>query len=255
MSYYFNKFLLLSILGISLSCSGLKIQSQRSALPLQVDGDARDWQELEMVYHENPPFVVGTANNDTTLHLMFRFNDARFARMLLSRGFTIWFDKSETCGLDYMGRMPDMVQGRDGNVPRYVTQRPIQTLTSDDFTALQKETGAFLSLSEIPHLEAAFAAEQGLYCLEISVPLIQSETDFGVHQKASQKVDIHFEIKELELTNSQRNSGMQPGTRMPGEKSGSMRGGGRRGSGGMSGMGQRPDTGSQKIKLKIHLAE
>jgi len=240
------------------SCSQIKLQSQWRTNPVNIDGEASDWKDVAVEYHKDPSFITAAVNNDSTLQLMVRFSDPLFARMLFSRGFTVWFDKSENFGIDFMGRFnqnmdPDRRFNRDSRQMK--TFSNFKSLESNDFTVIEKKSGEYFSLSDFKDLEASLGIAKQMFCLEINVPLKTGESTIGADIVSGNKVNLRLKIKELVIPTIRNNSGMRPS----GGKSGGMiggRSGGRRGGGsGRSGMGQRPDTGSKEYKLKVTLAE
>jgi len=185
-----------------------------------------------------------------------------FARLLYSRGFTVWFDKNENFGIVYMGRIAD--NSAPGRRIQNDSQRARQfsnfkSLGSDDFTVLEKETGKYFVLSEFRNLDARLGFTEQIYSLELNVPIKSSDSISGAEIISGNKVNVILKIKELELPADRINSDMRASGGMSGGRSGGMSGGrsgGKRGGGsGRPGMGQRTDTGSKEFKIKVALAE
>ena len=152
------------------SCSQIKLQSHWRMDPIDIEKDSTGWEGVAGEYHEDPSFVTSAVNNDSVLQLLVRFNDPMFARMLYSRGFTVWFDKSENFGIDYMGRIadnysPERRVQNDSQKPRQFSN--FKPLGSDDFTVLEKETGKYFSLSDFNNLEARLEVAKQIYSLEL----------------------------------------------------------------------------------------
>ena len=250
--------IIFSILMIILlaSCSQLKLQSQWHPTPEDISVNSKEWEQIPFAYHEDPAFVTGAINNDSTLSFTIRFNDPMFARLMISRGFTVWFDKEEFFGIDYMGRVRGNIQRERPFVHDSTRARNFdwfKTLNSEEFTALDQKNGEYLALSDIKNLEAGLRKNSEMFILDFTVPYQVVDSMFEGEIVAGNSINVNLHIKEMERP-AKRSS---EGTGRSG-MSGGMRGGGRRSGGkpgGRSGMEQRPDTGSKEYKMKIILAE
>jgi hypothetical protein len=75
--------------------------------PIAIDGDARDWEEIPLLYLNDSVRVLSLANDADNLYLMFRFGDELLAREIVRGGVTVWVNgdnkKKESYGLRYHG--------------------------------------------------------------------------------------------------------------------------------------------------------
>ncbi len=107
-------------LSLIIGCKGDKIQNQWVAHgKIIIDGKYADWEGIAQYTLEAQNLVVGLANDETDLYLMFRGNDEKMARQIQMMGVTVWMNKEgkkqKDYGICYTGstdlhvsRRPDM---------------------------------------------------------------------------------------------------------------------------------------------------
>jgi len=81
-------FIVISLIGFSLisGCGGDKIENQWLDQEIAIDGKYEDWEGINQNILEDLNIVVGMANDETNLYLMFRMNDERMARRIRMMG-------------------------------------------------------------------------------------------------------------------------------------------------------------------------
>ena len=84
--------LILIILIFFFSCHAQKIQSSWVDNHIIVDGVIEDWKDIPRTFEKDLKMMLGIANNDDNLYIMYCFNDPNLARMIAMRGITIWFN-------------------------------------------------------------------------------------------------------------------------------------------------------------------
>lgn len=96
-------FIVISLIGFSLisGCGGDKIENQWLDQEIAIDGKYEDWEGINQNILEDLNIVVGMANDETNLYLMFRMNDERMARRIRMMGVTIWLNKEGKKKKDY----------------------------------------------------------------------------------------------------------------------------------------------------------
>ena len=79
-------FIAISLLGFFLimGCGGDKIENQWADREIVIDGKYADWEGIAQYTLEDQNLVLGLANDETNLYLMFRGNDEQMAVFGLS---------------------------------------------------------------------------------------------------------------------------------------------------------------------------
>ena len=248
--YRFIMIISLSV-GLFLSaCSRLEIQSTFRNQPMTIDGNSEDWADVPLLYNKVPPLMFGAVNDSSSLELVLVFRDESLARMMISRGFSIWFDDDESFGIDCMGGMGSWRRTIPGYKPDSASSRRnhrFRPLNSGDFTAIDKKADSYIPASEIDGLDAAFSVENGYYCLELRLPLKAEKGTFGARIVSGKRVEVELKTKTLKASPKHKSTGMT-GSGQRG--SGGRRGGRRAGAGRM----QRPDMAGKEFKATIELA-
>jgi len=233
-------FIVISLIGFSLisGCGGDKIENQWLDQEIAIDGKYEDWEGINQNILEDLNIVVGMANDETNLYLMFRMNDERMARRIRMMGVIVWLNKDgkkrKDYGICYTGstdlhisdrpglrptderstqmeeRMKKMRERLGENLPR---AGRIMVIQGDEKT--ERDESAF----EGPAAGSTY--ENGVFCYEFKLP-IPISTDL------KKKMKLGLELGSI--SDEDRKAMMQE---MGGRSGGGM--GGRPG-----GMGGRP---------------
>lgn len=243
----------LAILLIIAGCGSDEITSAWDEGGLAIDGDGSDWSSSGLSYVEDVRGVIGVANTDTTLSLMFRFRDQHTARKAMMGGVTIWWNnegkKSRDFGIrfastfnpfDMMESMPSpgsgMGRGAEDNfLPKEGLLHPQRYLIVDDIeTPLE-------SLVD-QGLKAASTYYNGFYTYEILLPLgSNAHNPYSIVTNRDDNLHLYVELggmsdEDRKMLKSAMNERMgNRGGMGPGDGMG--RRGGMGGKGGMSGRG------------------
>ena len=90
------------VLFLIMGCKGNKIQNQWvDHGKIIIDGKYADWEGIAQYTLEEQNLVVGLANNETNLYLMFRGNDEKMAIQIQIMGVTLWLNKEGKKEKDY----------------------------------------------------------------------------------------------------------------------------------------------------------
>lgn len=81
--------------------------------PIVIDGDGSEWPISHMTYMEETRGVIGVANDDSTLYLLFRFRDEKTARKAMVGGVTAWWSPRGTKDREVGLRFAPVVSLRD----------------------------------------------------------------------------------------------------------------------------------------------
>lgn len=269
------------VIGFNWGCGGKKIQSSWKQNVIVVDGLVDDWSGYTSEYYEKDDIQVllALANDDTSLNLMFRFNDQQLARMFERRGIVFWFDgngkKNKNYGIYYVD--PDakniiaplfgMGGKRSPGTPdinqTFVPQGLFNLITQDTI----KIPG-----NGMKGLQAKTGLERGAYCYEFNIPLQSGEnSSSGLFVSPQKKIKLCIEIPPVskeerarmeEMMAERRGQGRPAGRRagggmdggggrMPG---GGMRGGGMRGGGNRGPENMIPDLNRKEMCFMVVLA-
>ena len=248
-------FLLFLVLGSSIlvGCKGNKIRNQWVDQEIDIDGKFSDWAGINQNILEDQNIVVGMANDENNLYLMFRGNDERMARRIGMMGVTVWLNKEgkkkKDFGILYTGstdlhvsyrpevrpsdsrnqqmdnRMQQMMEKRRENLPKPGMIMIIQGEDKSERNEYALEGPA-----------AGSAYENGVFCYEFKLPIpinIESggEIKLGLELGGMSDEDRKAMMQEM---GGMRGAGGRSGGGMGGRTGGGM--GGRRGGG----MGGRP---------------
>ncbi len=131
-----TRFVIPVLAVVSIACGREPIASRWVDTPFVIDGDGVDWPIAFTTYVEETRGVLGVANDDSTLYLLFRFRDERTARRAMVGGVTIWWSQEGSKGrqvgircapvVSLADLMPTPQGGRGplGEEPREGGQRP-----------------------------------------------------------------------------------------------------------------------------------
>jgi hypothetical protein len=268
-------FILVSLLMIN--CGGKEFQSQNKTSKIVNDGVISDWDQynLSVIEKNDMTLVLGLANNDTSLNVMFKLNDKKIARMMEFRGFTLWFNnknkKDKIFGIQYRNKKHTELNPFKMDM---IPKEPYQSdLNRRNFPAPLSFDGQFFFLSgedSIPNplnnfknFFASAGSKKSFYFFEFEVPIrskIFKENELLI--EPGQKIKVGLEIaavsKEIQEKIKERMEEL-PKDR-GGMRGGGIPGGGKRGGGPPGGMGgfpgQRgtPDLDSKEIWITVKLA-
>jgi hypothetical protein len=212
-----------------------------------VDGNGKDWEKFPLAFNEDFNFVYGALNTEEDIYLMFRFNDQRLARMLATRGGTIWIGENKHFGINYINEnMQDFIfdpsNRKTGRPEREEYFHP-----AGNFSVVGNDSVWASDLKQYPSLQAAFYMNDGLYCFEFKIPL-KYKADIKVLDKnPGDKIEIGFELAAIDENMKKQMDGRmkprvggQPEGMPPGGMGGGRRGGGMRGS---------PPSGNREMDL------
>ncbi len=242
--------LALIIFTLVAACKTQEVQTRWSPGPVKVDGDMTEWASGSTVYFEDLGVQLGLSNDSQNLYVLFRFSNQAWARAIRRGGVTLWLDnsgkKNKDLGIRYTGgpSMLDLpMQGSSsrGGFREAMTPEMQQRLAemeqdpAGQITLIYKKSSQEITLR--PHGSgdpaAGFAAPQGIYTYEFSIPLEKGDGfDCGIGAKPGQTVSLGFEWGGMSKEDRQKMM-ERMGSGMGGPPPGGM-------SGGRGGMGGRP---------------
>jgi hypothetical protein len=246
-------FLLLIFIG----CGGKKLQSRWNDMELVVDGLGKDWPGYILEYTEKAgfAFVYAFANDEKSVNLMFRFEDKGFARMINTRGLTVWFDendkKNKNFGIYY--RDPNAIEDAYADLERLKFNRetgeggffepPPQELTGY-FSLVNRDT-TIIPSKGLNGIEAMASHRNGEYCFEFRVPVKSDNDTYSLKTSAGRKIKVGIEIAAVsEEVREQMKEEMERMSEEMGNRAGGPPGGGGGfPEGGMRGGGMPGDPG------------
>lgn len=220
------------------ACSNQKINSEKPDTLIIVDGIGNDWEKYNLTFDEDLNIVFGALNTDSTIYLMFRFNDQVLARKFALRGLTLWLDEEKQTGINYRDENLHFFPGRPRKDKKIIKQA---YSPNGAFKLIKKDSLIDPSLDDYPNLKASFSLNDGLYCFEFMLPL-NNNSPMSITPQDNE-ITIGIELAELSQDiRKQMKEKMKP-QRPPGGMGGGQRGGMPGGMGGMQGRrkgGQRP---------------
>ena len=233
-------FIVISLIGFSLisGCGGDKIENQWLDQEIAIDGKYEDWEGINQNILEDLNIVVGMANDETNLYLMFRMNDERMARRIRMMGVIVWLNKDgkkrKDYGICYTGSTDLHISDRPGLRPtderstqmeermKKMRERLGENLPrAGRIMVIQGDEKTELDESAFEGPAAGSTYENGVFCYEFKLP-IPISTDL------KKKMKLGLELGSI--SDEDRKAMMQE---MGGRSGGGM--GGRPG-----GMGGRP---------------
>lgn len=247
-------------------CNGRRLDSQWTSSKMTIDGATDDWSGLSRFKFDDENIIVGAANDDSNLYLMFRFSDAQLARSISRQGVTIWFNadgkKEETFGITYRNKLSAAFE-QDGKPPMQQDEHN----PNDGFQMLQEAAFEQLEVHDPAHdfpvhvrangsggPAASFAQEIG-FTYEFAIPLRTDSSGFAIGTKPGETIRIGFKYggmdpeQRMKMHEDRKEMGGPPGG---GGGGGGMRPGGGMGPsggmkpGGMGGPGRGGDRGDRK---------
>jgi len=258
-------------------CGGRTVQSTWTAKDIQIDGRSDDWDSAWLQFDDDLKMLYGVVNSDDKIDVLIEFKDPVLAQRICTQGFTIWFDKDKTRGVQYidysaMDQMIDRLMSgpASGQEPR---MRP----SGDDYTKWLN--GSFYLIENgLPYeigkdgkkgIRADASEEDHMYTLEYQFSYAGQAADsvlLNLRGNSMLKIKVQLDglpkdVQErLDKQMSERRSGFSGGMG-GGPRGGGMRGGGR--EGGMQPEGGRRPAGmsdrfnrfeEKTLELKIKLA-
>ncbi len=247
--------LVLSLVAL-IGCGGKTVQSHWKTSEITIDGRSNDWSKYPTEYYDkdNLQFVLGVVNNDSSLDMLIKFNDARLARMFERRGVTLWLNgdgkKDKIYGIQYIDPAAGMMDspavdmsGRGGR-PQMNAR---QSFESHGVFSLETSDTVSIPPDGLNGVEAKAGFLDGIYCYEIKVPLQTDDNSaYALQVLPGKKINLGIEIAPVSKEEQDRIKEMiserqKNGSGPAGGHGGGMRGGGMPG-GGMPG-GDMPDGG------------
>ena len=266
-------FVFLGAIGLLLllNCKGsqVEVETHWSSDPIKVDGEIEEWNDIPKNYFEKSGVGLGLCNDTENLYVLFRLNNAQWARAIRMGGLTLWLDnsgkKNKDFGIRYTGgpTLPDLqkIGGPGGGFQESMTPEQQKRLAkmemdmADQITVINKKSNQEIVLradgSGGPAV--SFASVQGVYTYEFSIPLQKSNVfDCAVNANPGQTICLGLEWGDMGDRQRMR-QGMGDGMRKP------------PGGGGRGGMGGGPPGGGrggsrmqppekQEVWLKTQLA-
>ncbi|MFH1011340.1 MAG: hypothetical protein V1784_08940 [bacterium] len=221
-------------LVLSMGCNGNKIQSSWPESPIQIDGQADDWNGLPKYYFEESGVSLGISNDADNAYLLFRFTNPKWLMSIAKRGLTIWLDgtakKKKNFGIRYAGRIPldstavtstfqtNLTEEQRQRLMRLQTQMADQILVFEAAEVVEVSIPADGMRGPSAHLGSA----DGVFAYEFAIPLEKSDgTPYALGAKPGQKIYIGLEFggmdeEELQHMREQmgrsreRDEGMRP---------------------------------------------
>ena len=250
-------FVLVLGLSILVGCKGNKIQNQWADREIKIDGKYENWEGFNQNILEDQKIVVGMANDENNLYLMFRGNDERMARRIRMMGVTVWLNKEgkkkKDSGILYTGSTDLHVSYRpeiNSSNPRNqqmekrmkrMMERQREKLPQPGMIMIiQGENRNERNEYSLEGPAAGSAYENGVFCYEFKIPIPMStgsnnEVKLGLELAGISDKDRKAMMREM---GGMRGAGGRSGGGMGGRPGGM---GGR--PGGMRG-GERPSGGT-----------
>lgn len=250
-----------------------EVQTHWSSGTIKVDGEITDWNDIPMNYFEESGVGLGLCNDTENLYVLFRFNNAQWARAIRMGGLTLWLNnsgkKNKNFGIRYTGGppIPDLQKkgGPGGGFRESMTPEQQKRLAevemdmADQITVINKKSNQEITL----HPEGSggpavcFNSLQDIYAYEFSIPLQKSNVfDCAVNANPGQTICLGLEWGDMGDRQRMRQGmgggkGPPPGgSGMP--PSGGGMGGGPPGGGRGGSRMQQPEK--QEVWLKTQLA-
>jgi hypothetical protein len=205
-------------------CKELEVGTIWTDSPIDIDGSASEWADLETTYFEEQQALIGLSNDHDNIYLIVRFGDPSWIQTMRMGSLTVWLDisgsKKEKLGIRYYGgpQPARIADQRNPDEGRIIPTRLTVVTTDPD-----KETSIPPGGSRGP--SAAFLITSGLYTCEMRIPMLDSSgSGYGIEIEPGESLMIGL---KLQVNREQMMQSMQRGT-------GGM--GGRGGMGGMGGM-------------------
>ncbi len=237
-------FVLLIVTLSFIDCSNQKIESIKPDSKILIDGIGNDWDKYNLIFNKDFNIVFGALNTDSSLYIMFRFNNPALARKCSLNGLTLWLDEEKKTGINYQDyTLTDMLLNSD---PRELMNWPDNRgvfIPGGSFSLINEDRTWESELIPAFDLNAQFELVNGLYCFEFSIPLLARTDKINLSGKKMIPLGVELSAVSDEIKNAlkkKRDQRMQSWPSGNDARGGSMRGGGKRG-GGRGGNRKRTD--------------
>ena len=232
------------------ACKNVTMQLQRPFAEINIDGDASEWENAPLQFVEDFNGMLGLANDDDNMYVVFKFSDGMLARKIRRFGVAFWLDiesdKNKQYGIRYAASQ-ELADSLDVMRPTFPNDNNEMKSRTPRFQARAVEPG-FITLINGAQEDlltenattgpaAASKYEGGSYCYELRIPLPLALEDDG-------KLGIGIEVGGISQDDMKSMRSNMGGGDMGGRMGGGRMGGGRRG-GGMRG-GSRPGDDMRK---------
>ena len=232
------------------SCKNETIQLQRPVSEISIDGDASDWENAPLQFVEDFNGMLGLANDDDNMYVVFKFSDGMLARKIRRFGATFWIDiegdKNKQYGIRYASSkeladsldvMRPMFQSENSEMKSRAPQLQARAVEPGFMILINGEQEDLMAEKSKAGPAASSNYEGGSYCYELRIPLPLALKDDG-------KLGIGIEVGGISQDDMKSMRSNMGGGDMGGRMGGGRMGGGRRG-GGMRG-GSRPGDDMRK---------
>jgi hypothetical protein len=257
--------LILIILIFFFSCHAQKIQSSWVDNHIIVDGVIEDWKDIPRTFEKDLKMMLGIANNDDNLYIMYCFNDPNLARMIAMRGITIWFNdegnKDKIFGISFkreFDRPSESLKKRsedEFDQPPNFNRDMINDLNMSRFMIQIKDSLMDVPIENESGIEAGFEIFEGIYGFEFKVPLSkikESQTILKIPDDKQLSIGIEIPEHGMFMAGSKRQNSDRPGGRIQGGRSGM---GGERGGHSPDFDRMHMDMGAKEMRITVVLAK
>ncbi len=251
--------LALIIFTLVAACKTQEVQTRWSREPVKVDGETTEWASGSTVYFEDLGVQLGLSNDNRNLYVLFRFSNQAWARTIRTGGVTLWLDysgkKKKDLGIRYTGGSSIADLPMQGSSSRGGFRAAMTLEMQQRLLEMEQNPAGQITLcpdgSDGP--AAGFAAPQGIYTYEFSVPLEKGDLfDCGIGVEPGQVISLGFEWGGMSKKDRQKlmeRMGGGMGGRPPSGMSG-----GRGGMGGRPGGPRMRPAEKQEFWVKTRLA-
>ncbi|MCK5743007.1 MAG: hypothetical protein KAH48_12395, partial [Chlorobi bacterium] len=251
------------------SCSSTSQLSKRAEpAAVTIDGDLSEWQD-DMTYYEDEKINVGLKNDNDYLYISLSTASRTCRQRIFRTGLVFKFD-TEKDGVEPVTMRfpaPRMREGRGRGIPAQnndpaVAEEDILNRLSEDIIFFDKNTELpeRMTVKESGY-KGKCAYTNGLFTIEIAVPLLKSNTaKYALGSMSGETLFLGIETFQPDMSKMKRRmqelghdgGGMSGGG--SGRRGGGMKGGGMGGRGGGDMMTRnRPEQ--MKLEIKVQLAK
>ena len=263
------RFLVLSAASIALAltmaagCSATLVTSKWKGDRIKIDGDAGDWSDSTASFgNDDAAFKI--TNDEEYLYLLMVTQKREIARLIVTRGLTIWFDPNggdkKTIGLHYPVGVGAAGRFQQDGVPLGPEQGGDfrgRLMEEVEFWGPTVRDRVHFRRAQGKGIEVQFGEHDARFVYEARVPLIFSlEHPYAIETSTGSTIGVTIETTTAReaLGGGEQRAGA-PG----GGRGGGLGGGGRGGRGGVGGGGQ-PSRGAEitqfePVKVKLRLAD
>jgi hypothetical protein len=203
---------------LSTGCNSNKIQSHWPKQPIQVDGQATDWEGLPKYYFEDCGVSLGVSNDADNAYLLFRFSNPKWLMSIAKRGVTVWLDgtakKKKNFGIRYAGRIPlDSTMASAGAFGTNLSEeqqqrvRAMQAETTDQIIVFDAKEGIEISVPPdgMRGPSACLGSADGVFAYEFAIPLETSNrAQYAIGARPGQKIYVGLEFGAMDKEELQK---------------------------------------------------